>query len=42
LEQKIGIKAVGKVPDSQTAMALLQAGATRLAISEPASLLKRL
>jgi len=39
LEAKISIKAAGRIPDSKTALALLQAGAARLAISEPALLL---
>jgi deoxyribose-phosphate aldolase len=37
--EKFGIKAAGKVPDSQAALALIQAGATRLAMAEPAALL---
>lgn len=37
--EKFGIKAAGKMPDSQTAMALIEAGATRLAMAEPVALL---
>lgn len=37
--EKFGIKAVGRMPDSQTAMALIAAGATRLAIAEALVLL---
>jgi len=40
LDSKIAVKAVGNIRDAQAAMALLEAGATRVGTTHPAALLK--
>lgn len=40
LDAKIAVKAVGNIRDAQSAMALIEAGATRLGTTNPSALLK--